>query len=269
MEDKFSKVEPPESFQFDYSIGVIATDPEQLRALKATLDAAGFGMGCEFIFIDNCKGNAVDAYYGANLLLSVSRGKRLIFCHQDVRFVHDDRHTLDQRLAELDELDQRWAVAGNAGGVAPGRLCMRISDARFTNVSMGSFPSKALGLDENLLIFNRQNRIALSADVGGFHWYGTDACIQAEILGYSAYVIDFHVLHLGGASLRSSGERGRQFMSDYHPTRRRLIHKYGRALRWRWIQNTGNPMFLSSCSMLNRVLNIRLARSFWKRFGRL
>jgi hypothetical protein len=55
-----------------------------------------------------------------------------------------------------------------------------------------------------------------SQDLSGFHFYGPDLCLQAELLGGSAYAIDFHLRHHG------KGARG----PDFRAARRAFIRKY-------------------------------------------
>ena len=62
-------------------------------------------------------------------------------------------------------------------------------------------------------------------DLKGFHFYGPDLCLQAEILGGSAYAIDFHIRHNG------QGHTGKLFRAS----RGDFVRKYrqyfpGRAL---------------------------------------
>ena len=64
-----------------------------------------------------------------------------------------------------------------------------------------------------------------SRDLHGFHLYGADLCLIADILGYSAYVVDFHLRH------KSVGNKG----STFEVVRAELIEKYRRALRYRVI----------------------------------
>ena len=47
---------------------------------------------------------------------------------------------------------------------------------------------------------NNTANLAISNNIGGFHLYGSDLCIIADILGYSSYVINFHVYHKSGGN---------------------------------------------------------------------
>ena len=166
-------------------------------------------------------------------MLNEAKGRYVIFCHQDVR-IHDDTIAeLDQRLAELDEKDPDWALAGNAGGISAGRLALRISDPHGEDRHIGELPARVMSLDENFIIMKRDVRIGFSRDLSGYHFYGADICLIADIQGYSAYVIDFHLEHLSG------GLKGASFFE----TETAFRSKWAHALRARWLQTT--------CSLVN------------------
>jgi hypothetical protein len=50
-------------------------------------------------------------------------------------------------------------------------------------------------LDECFLIIRRESGVTVSQELTGFHFYGTDLCLNAEKLGCSSYVIDFPIMH--------------------------------------------------------------------------
>lgn len=212
-----------------YSIATLVNDLDQYEALQNSLALGGFGGGdCEYLFIDNTAVNQACAYSGLNALLNEARGQYVVLCHQDIRFLTDTRGDLDTRLIELDTLDPAWALAGNAGGVAPGRLAVRITDPHGANQHTGSLPARVASLDENFIVVKREARIGFSTDLTGFHFYGADICLHAGMAGYSAYVIDFHVAHL------SAGNKSAAFDTMEEAFR----SKWERALAPRWIQTT-------------------------------
>lgn len=212
-----------------YTIATLVNDRAHLEALHRSLRAGGFdGPDCEFLHIDNTAGVQVCAYSGLNAMLNEACGRFVILCHQDIRLLTDTRHELDMRLAELEERDPNWALAGNAGGVSAGRLVIRVTDPHGPNQRVGNFPERVTSLDENLIIVRREARIGFSNDLSGFHFYGADICLNAEIAGWHSYVIDFHVAHL------SAGKK------DDHFARMEVAFKakWSHALAPRWMQTT-------------------------------
>lgn len=109
----------------------------------------------------------------------------------------------------------------------------------------GVFPASVTSVDENFIVVKRRANISLSGDLRGFHLYGADICIVADILGYNSYVIDFHLRHLGGGLTDAS----------FNASRTALVKKYARSFRSRWITSTCTIAFLSGIPLVGRVLN--------------
>jgi hypothetical protein len=237
-----------------YSIATLVTDRAQYQAMLASFRAFGFTNDvCEYLFIDNGGASQTEAYAGLNELLNAARAPNVILCHQDVRLIGDGKAALDARLSELFAADPNWAVAGNAGGVAPGRLALRITDPHGKDQNLGPFPARALSLDENFIVVRRDARIGFSRDLAGFHFYGADICLNADMAGYAAYVIDFHLEHLSG---------GRK-AKDFYDAERAFTAKWSKALEPRWIQTTCSLVHLTGDplrSSLGRVIDKPVAR---------
>lgn len=244
-----------------YSICTLVTNHDEYRTMVKSFTARGFQSPvCEFIHIDNTQGNKHDAYSGLNALLRVARGQYVIFCHQDIELIDDDMAALDARIEEISRIDKNWAVLGNAGGVRPGQLAIRITDMDGSDVRRGSFPARVRSLDENFLLLRADANLGLSRDLSGFHFYGTDLCIIAQTLGYSAYVIDFNLWHKGGHSQQSSLED-----IGFYKSQQAFIDKYRRAFSFRCLQTTCARFCLSGSHVLNRVTNCRIMCPLMKR----
>ncbi len=254
-----------------YSICVLVSDANEYTAARESFHAGGFvSPDSEFLYLDNTCGNAHDAYQACNLFLRAARGRYVILCHQDIRLLADGRDRLDAVIAELDRLDPSWGLFGNAGGLADGTLALRITQPDGRDLSVGGpFPVRCRSLDENFVVVRAEANLAVSSDLQGFHLYGTDMCIVADLLGRSAYVVDFHLEH------RSQGDDGPAFVQ----ARRAMINKYGRALVPRLIATTCTTLmivpfaplaFLANTGkgiILARALRRFLLAATWRRRG--
>lgn len=242
-----------------YTIATLVNDTAQYEDMCASFLAGGFGEDdCEFLFIDNTNPEQTCAYRGLNAALSAARGEYIVLCHQDVRLIDDDRASLDDRLHELTLRDPDWALAGNAGGIEPGRLAIRISDPHGDDQHTAKLPARVMSLDENFIVVRGDARIGFSRDLTGFHFYGADICLNADIAGWHAYVIDFHLLHLSG------GRKNHTFDA----AQRDFSAKWASALRPRWMQTTCALLRLTSsptASYVSRLMERPLAALYRRR----
>ncbi len=212
-----------------YTIATLVNDMAQYEQMCSSFLAAGFGESdCEFLVIDNTTPPQTCAYRGLNAALAAARGDYIVLCHQDVRLIDDDRACLDDRLHELTLRDPDWALAGNAGGIEPGHLAIRISDPHGDDQHTGKLPAKVMSLDENFIVVRNEARIGFSRDLTGFHFYGADICLNADIAGWNSYVIDFHLRHLSGGNKNHT----------FDVAQRDFRAKWASALRPRWMQTT-------------------------------
>lgn len=244
---------PPAGQRVAFSFGTLVTNRKQYQEFGASMRAAGFSEAdCEYLIIDNSAGNVGDGYKGLNALLTEARGSYVILCHQDLLAI-DPRRVLEERLAELDKLDPTWAVAGNAGGRHAGEIFLHVTDSGHGEQRMGVLPIRVFTLDENFIVTRRDRRVALSHDLRGFHMYGSDICMVAHVLGYSSYVIDFHLHHfgLGGAT------------PAFHSCRKAFKDKWSRFSRLRGIQTPCTFMFIGG-PRLGQTALLPVERTYYR-----
>jgi hypothetical protein len=228
-------------YKAKYSICTLVTRHQEYGEMVDSFIQSGFTTGdCEYLYIDNSRGNKAEAFAGYNLFLDTAQGRYVILCHQDVLLKYDDRKTLEQRLGELDKLDPAWALAGNAGGIAPEAWAHRMTDAA-GDQNTGVFPVQVQSLDENFILVKKEANLSLSHDLQGFHFHGTDLCQMARILGWNAWVINFNLYHKSGGS----------FDEPFYEMSRQIAKKYRRALKGGLVQAMGAKLFLSSSAIGN------------------
>ncbi|MEO1205621.1 MAG: hypothetical protein AAFV45_04750 [Pseudomonadota bacterium] len=244
-----------------FTIATLVTDTAQYAEMCASFADGGFTPDtCEYLVIDNTP-NLIDtarsdsavsgstpgqtcAYEGLNAALTAARAPYVILCHQDVRLGEDDRAALEARITDLHDNHPDWALAGNAGGIAPGELALRITDPHGENQSVGAFPQRVSSLDENFIVVRRAAQIGFSRNLTGFHFYGADICLAAETMGWQAYVIDFHLHHLSPGNKNASFDIAKAAFRT----------KWSHAFRPRYVQTTCALIRLDA-SRLGRVVN--------------
>lgn len=230
-----------------FSICTMVTRPTEYEEMRESFVRYGFDeSNSEFIFIDNSEANQADAFAAINIFLRAARGRFVIICHQDVELIADGLPELSARLEALEAHDPNWALAGNAGGkyqVSVDDIAMRISDPYGSDQSRGPFPQRVSALDENFIVVKASANLAASGDLAGFHCYGMDLAIIADVLGYTSYVIDFHLYHksAGKVADRQSLRAGEL---HYEDVKRTVRAKYRERFAPRWVSSPTTEIFI-------------------------
>lgn len=206
-----------------FSVCSLVRDQVVYDRLLETFGRFGFtAENAEFLAADNRGGNQFDGYSWQKHMLPKCRGRYVIFCHEDIELVDNGYAELVARIEALEASDPQWLVAGVAG--SPWRplnhsataQALHISDVFGTDRRLGQVPARVESLDECFIVMRRLKPVLNSYDLSGFHYYGADLCLQAELLGGRSYAIDFHLLHKGRARADETFERIRnQFRQKY------------------------------------------------------
>ncbi|XOB61347.1 glycosyltransferase family 2 protein [Campylobacterota bacterium DY0563] len=245
-----------------FSICILTARQDELESVTQSFEEAGFtDENSEYLYIDNISKNKYDAYDGYNKFLNLAKGEYIILAHQDLLLDFDNIEVLKQRIEQMNELDPTWAILGNFGFSKENinRRYSRITDPGVDNLFEGPLPAKVGSLDENFLVVKNDANLTLSRNIGHYHLYGTDLCIQAQNQGYSTYVIDFHLRHKSGGFPNKS----------FYDTKDRLVKQYTNAFKSRFVRTPCTIIYISNNGFLNKIMNKKFIYSIKKRIDKI
>jgi hypothetical protein len=239
-----------------FDIYTFVTDEAQYDAFLESARAAGFTDGrARTIRLDDRK-EPRDPYALIRVLSADDAPRYPVVVHQDVRFDQGAGvDELERVIAELDEADPAWVVAGNAGTTAGFRRIRRVVDPH-GGPTQDDLPRPAVSLDENVLLFNHRCRPAVSPGLTGFHLYGTDVVLDALFRGGGAYVVDFPVTHLSAGTLDDS----------YRIARSAFVAAWRRRVRAA-VLRTPNELIVVAGGPVRRLLESGLVRGWLRAWG--
>lgn len=254
------KISTSDLSEFKYSICTLVSRPSEYLEMMTSFIKAGFTEDdCEYLYVDNSENNEFEAFAGINRFLREARGEFVIICHQDVFISIDDRGKLEQQIKLVSDMDPQWAVLGNAGVNNMYNISMNITHHDGQSIRKGQLPSRVQSLDENFLLVKASANLAVAGDLQGFHLYGTDLCLVAECLGYSAFAIDFHLIHKGKGVMDES----------FYRLSKSLAAKYSAFFRARYIRSTMTSFYVSSNYLVNQIMSVGLTRSIARQYYKL
>lgn len=250
-----------QEYLFEFSICTLVTRKQEYEEMLQSFIDKGFSKdSCEYLYINNSETCTFDAYKGLNEFLQQAQGKYIIICHQDV-IIHDhDRTHLKERIKEIENTDPNWAILANAGGINFKWIATNLTQGSGNVIKEKQLPLRTKTVDENFILVKNSANLALSNNLSGFHMYGADLCLIADILGFNSYIIEFNIIH------KSDGNVDKEFYKN----RKEFIEKYNKALRSRFLTTTITRFYLSGNWFTSRFYNLRpikfLVRQFYKFF---
>jgi hypothetical protein len=135
----------------------------------------------------------------------MASGDLVILSHDDIEFGKLSASLLEERILDITNKNQNAALFGIAG------------ISRIKNTGIGHFydtsgeqlwgfygGGQASSLDECFLVIKRCMGVNVSDGLSGYHFYGTDLCLNAMKSGLSCYVIDYPLIHHSAGSLNEN-----------------------------------------------------------------
>jgi hypothetical protein len=158
----------------------------------------------EYILLDNSK-NEWDCYRAISKFLTDAHGDYVVICHDDIDFGTLDFSRILNQINMILKTDPLASVFGIAGVSSEDHSLIGhffdSEDERLWGFGQGT---KASSLDEVFLIVRNGLGITVSDHLKGYHFYGTDLCLNAMQNGFSCHVIDFPILHISSGSLNEN-----------------------------------------------------------------
>jgi GT2 family glycosyltransferase len=178
-------------------------------------------IGYKLILVDNTdekfKSAAEALNYGGNL----TENKYIIFAHQDIKLSSDLwLEEIEKMLNKIDNL----GIAGIAGFPKEGKMIIgNIKDGippKPAGIKINR-PQKVQTLDECLFIIPKQifNKFKFDENLGGWHLYAVDYCLNIKKYGLDVYVVPKSIYHRSHAFSMSK---------DYYKILKKLLKKYGK-----------------------------------------
>lgn len=121
----------------------------------------------------------------------------LVFAHQDVFLPPDWDVQLGAAIAKLSVLDPEWAILGVYGISREGEYRGHVFCTGLQRVlgRVFSGPVECTALDEIVLIVRRSAGLAFDEQLPGFHFYGTDICLEAGRRKFKCYIVPAFCIH--------------------------------------------------------------------------
>jgi hypothetical protein len=166
--------------------------------------ASFFPLKTELLLFDHSE-KQISCYEAIRLFISQSTGDFILIIHDDVRF---NALTIDKLYHQIESVLAQYPLAGIFGVAGMGNRFFtplgHFYNAR-GEVNHGfSHLGPVSSLDECFLVIRNGVGIDLDKKLHGFHFYGTELCLQARRLGFTSHVIDFPIFHPSDGSIDES-----------------------------------------------------------------
>jgi hypothetical protein len=174
-----------------------------------------FPKDTDVLILENSQ-NEWDSYSAIRYFIKRAKGEMIVLMHDDIEFQNLSVSQLLHRINEITCSDSTAIIFGVAGISYSKQMWMGHLFNLNGEQSWGfSEEGKASSLDECFLVINRKSRISVSDELAGFHFYGTDLCLNAMKSGHSCYVIDYPIVHKSDGNINENFFEARDRFEEY------------------------------------------------------
>jgi len=137
------------------------------------------------------------AAHAYNSGMEASASDVIIFAHQDVYFPQGWFGSVARSIAAISAKDPDWGVLGVYGISLSGAEAGHLYSTGLRRVLGCPFegPIEVSTLDEVVLVVRRSSGLQFDEKLTGFHLYGADICLEAQLKGLKCYAISAFCVH--------------------------------------------------------------------------
>ncbi len=174
----------------------IITCVNDFEVYNANIKDGVYAPRTQLLPVDNTD-NSMSVAKALNVGIERAVHEIVVCCHQDVLFPAGWVDTLHRQIMEVGP---EFGVLGTFGVDVVGQYAGNIKDPH-NNPKLGDLPCEAQSLDEHCLVIRKSSGLRFDEELGGFHMYGADICLEATFLGLKNYVVDAWLEHLSGGKV--------------------------------------------------------------------
>jgi len=139
--------------------------------------------------------SSAGAAYNAGMRLTTS--DILVFAHQDIYLPPDWDLNIAASIAKLSSYDPNWAILGVFGISREDKPHGYVFCTGLQRILGQEFPDpvECTALDEVVLIMRRSAGLTFDEQLPGFHFYGTDICLEARQREFNCYIVPAFCIH--------------------------------------------------------------------------
>jgi len=191
------------SSNIKYSICSLCRDASSVSHLSCIVRDI-FPGESELLMIDNSSGEW-DCYSAIRYFVRVAQGDLIVIIHDDVEFGTLPASLLLDQIQEITIKDETAVLFGIAGiSNKDQRGIGHFYDACGEQLWGGRYEDHVSSLDECFLVIKRGMGLIVSEGLNGYHFYGTDLCLNAMEAKLSCHVIDYPLIHKSAGSINEN-----------------------------------------------------------------
>jgi hypothetical protein len=183
-----------------FSVCSLCRNIESVNFIESQIKAT-FPYGSEYLVLDNTL-QYWDCYSAIRHFIAHAEGDYIVIIHDDVSFEGLTSNILYNAISEIVLKNKTASLFGIAGISSNSRKGLGHFHDLNGEQKWGFDKDRLVSsLDECFLVIKAGYGLNVSDELEGYHFYGTDLCINAIRLGLSSYVIDYPILHKSGGTL--------------------------------------------------------------------